>query len=193
MKMTPIGRRCLAGREGERLTSYRCSAGVWTVGVGHTAACGAPIPGPGVRITAAQSDAAFERDLVKFETAVAGALKVPVADHEFDALVSLAFNVGGRGVARSTIVRKLNAGDRAGAADAFLMWRIPAEILSRRRAERLQFKTPYAKALPRARDTDKRPAKTVPLSLPKPARPAPAPAASSGGFFVFLGRLFGRS
>lgn len=58
-------------------------------------------------------------------------------------------------------MRRLNAGDYAGAAEAILMWRKPAEIISRRQAEYDQFLTPYTKALPKARRSDARTVKAT--------------------------------
>jgi lysozyme len=170
MKLSAIGRAALESREGVRLQAYRDSKGIWTIGVGHTASCGAPIPKAGLRITAEEADACFARDVARFERAIAAELRVPVAEHEFDALVSLAFNVGEAGAAHSTAVRKLNAGDRPGAAAAILLWNKPAEILDRRRAEADQFLTPYAKALPKGRRSDKAPVRAPgPISENKPS------------------------
>ncbi len=95
-------------------------------------------------ITADQSDAILSRDLAKFESAVDGAVKVALEQNEFDALVSLAFNIGGGAFAKSTLVRKLNAGDKAGAANAFMSWnkaggKVLNGLTTRRRNERLQF------------------------------------------------------
>lgn len=173
MQMTAIGRAVLASREGVRLRAYKDSVGVWTIGIGHTAAAGAPAPKAGMTITADECDRIFVRDLGLFEQAIAKALKVPVADHEFDALVSLAFNVGAHGAANSTIIKKLNAKDRIGAAKAFLNWKRPPEIVSRREAEMDQFMVPYSVALPKARRSDARPAKA---KTSKPAIAPPAPA-----------------
>lgn len=182
MKMTAIGRAVLEAREGVRLTAYRDSVGVWTIGVGHTAACGAPIPKAGLTITAAEADAAFARDLSAFETALTKAIKVPVADHEFDALGSFAFNVGAGGAAGSTAVRLLNAGDRTGAAKALMLWNKPAAIISRREAERDQFLTSYDLAMPRATSSGPRVKAPAPAPAPlpelpnKPVTAAPSPA-----------------
>lgn len=179
MKMSDIGRAALQGREGTKLEAYRDSVGVWTIGTGHTAACGAPIPHYGLTITADAADACLARDLGLFERAIAGALKVPVAQHEFDALVSIAFNVG-PGFANSTAVRKLNAGDRAGAAKAIMMWSKPASIISRREGERDQFVTPYETALPKARRSDAHPVKARAAVDPKSTPQAPPAAAPKG-------------
>jgi lysozyme len=196
MKMTAIGRAALQGREGTKLVAYKDSVGVWTIGTGHTAACGAPIPRAGLKITSAEADACLERDLGRFERAIASALKVPVSENEFDALVSIAFNVG-PGFANSTAVRKLNAGDRAGAAKAIMMWSKPASIIDRREGERDQFLTPYAKAMPKARRSDARPVKAparlilppIPPDVPAPPVAAPRPAPKAG-FFTRVAALF---
>jgi lysozyme len=139
MKTSPAGRKVLAEREGRRLQAYRDSVGVWTIGIGHTSAAGPPQVGPGLTITEPECDAIFARDLAAFEASIEAIAKVPLAQHEFDALVSFCYNVGQAGLARSTVARRLNAGDRQGAADALLMWNKPAAVLSRRRAERAQF------------------------------------------------------
>jgi lysozyme len=87
-----------------------------------------------------QVEAAFAKDLERFERVVNEAVKVPIPQHAFDALVSFAYNVGPTAFKNSTLVRVLNAGDTAGAAKQFDRWHIPAEITSRRNGEREQFK-----------------------------------------------------
>ncbi len=144
MKTSASGRADIARREGNKLTAYRDSVNVLTIGVGHTSAAGAPTVTAGMSITPHQSDEILTRDLAKFEAAVNGAVKVLLAQHEFDALVSLAFNIGGGAFAKSTLVKKLNAGDRAGAANAFLSWdkaggKTLKGLTIRRQAERAQF------------------------------------------------------
>lgn len=145
-RMTLRGRQRLTDREGKRLVAYRDTVGVWTIGVGHTAAAGAPIPKRGMTITAQECDEILTRDLVRYEALVNKALKVPVADHEFDALTSITFNV--EAFAKSTAIRLLNAGDRAGCAKHIMDWRKPSEIIGRRTTEQSQFLTPYPKASP---------------------------------------------
>lgn len=139
MKMSDDGRHRLMDREGVRLKAYRDSVGVWTIGVGHTSAAGEPKVTKGLTITHAECDAILSRDLATFEAGVNKALKVSVTQQEFDALVSLAFNIGVGGFSRSSVVKRLNAGDRPGAAAAFLMWNKPKEIMGRRRSEYQQF------------------------------------------------------
>lgn len=166
MRMSDHGRKLLTVREGLRLKAYRDSVGIWTIGIGHTAAAGKPFPAPGMTITAQECDQILIRDLARFEREIGNAVKVPLAQHEFDALVSICFNVGPR-FAQSTCIRRLNAGDRRGAAEAIMLWRKPPEIIGRRRAEQAQFRTPYVGAAARpAAD---------PAPAAKPVAPPPSP------------------
>jgi lysozyme len=184
-KMTAIGLAALEAREARRLKAYRCSEGVLTIGVGHTSAAGAPTVTEGMTITDAECSAIFARDIVKYERPIDRALTNPhIDDHEFDALVSIAFNVGAESFARSTAIRHLNAGDRTAAAEAIMLWKKPASIITRRTAERDQFRTPYLVALPKARSDDKSPIRLRPGN--EPTRPA-----ETAGFFARVGALFG--
>lgn len=149
MDLSPIGAACLIAREGRRLTAYRDSVGVLTIGIGHTGAAGPPRVVPGLTITAAECDAIFARDVATYVAAVHAGLRVAVGQHAFDALVSVCYNIGPAGFAGSTFLKRINAGDMAGARDAVLMWAKPAAILARRRAEAEQLVTPYDEALPR--------------------------------------------
>ena len=193
MDLSAIGRAVLVAREGRRLEAYRDSIGIWTIGVGHTSAAGPPVVRPGLRITAAQADALFTRDVAAFVRAVDEALPEPLPQHAFDALVSLCFNIGPAAFRRSSVLRRLRAGDREGAAEAILMWNRPPELIPRRGAEYDQFRTPYATALPRARRGDARaisppsPGGTAPV--PPETAPAPvAPTPPAGGPLARLRR-----
>ncbi|MBS7542543.1 glycoside hydrolase family protein [Ancylobacter oerskovii] len=156
--MSAIGLAVLISREARKLTAYRDTKGIWTIGIGHTAAAGAPIPYQGLTITAAEADAIFARDLTQYEDAVRAAIKVPLAHHQFDALASVCYNIGTGGFAGATFVKRINAGESsARIRAAILMWRKPAEIISRRTGEADQFVTPYSVSLPKARSTDARP------------------------------------
>lgn len=170
MKTSAAGRAAIARREGNKLKAYKDTKGIWTIGVGHTAAAGEPRPRAGMTITAAESDAILERDLANVEKAVNAAIKVPMTQNQFDAMVSLAFNIGNGGFAKSTVVKRLNAGDVAGAGEAFLLWNKPKEIIGRRKQERAQFLS--------GKPAKKTPAATLVDIQPKPA-PAPAPVSDS--------------
>ncbi|GEP06012.1 lysozyme [Methylobacterium oxalidis] len=170
MNLTPTGRAVLIAREGRRLSAYRDSAGIWTIGVGHTSAAGPPAVGPGLTITQEACDAIFARDVARFEEAVRAAVPAGLPEHAFDALVSLCFNIGTDAFRRSTVLRRLRAGDREGAAEAILLWNRPPELIPRRQAEHDQFRTAYATRLPVARRGDPAPG---PRPLPPPRRPVP--------------------
>jgi lysozyme len=141
MHMTDRGLIALARHEGIVPAPYLDVKRVWTFGVGHTAAAGAPDPGRLPRGMPADLDAGvrealrlFRADLARYETEVLRAVTVPLASHEFDALVSFHYNTGG--IARAALTRALNAGDRAGAGAAFMNWLRPASLRTRRLAER---------------------------------------------------------
>jgi lysozyme len=128
-------------REGCRLVPYQDSVGVWTDGVGNTI----DVVPHGPAITQAKADADLRRNLGGAEAAVSDGLEDMIArgqlaPHQFDALVSFTFNVGGAAFAASTLLRLLKAGDAPGAAAQFDRWHIPPEIAPRRTGEREQFK-----------------------------------------------------
>jgi lysozyme len=140
MKMTERGRRLLIEREGCKLTAYKDSAGVWTIGVGHTSAAGPPQVKPGKVITQAQAEAIFAADVSEFEDGVSALLgDQPIEPHQFDAYVSLAYNIGLGAFASSTTLRHFLAARHADAAQAILLWNKPPEIRARRRGEHQQF------------------------------------------------------
>lgn len=124
--------------EGLELESYQDIAGVWTIGYGHTETAA-----PNMQITEAEAEALLRRDLGWREEAINALVLVPLNQNEFDALVSFIFNVGAGAFRKSTARKRLNAGDRIGAAEA-LTWFNKATVggvlrevtgLSRRRAE----------------------------------------------------------
>lgn len=119
---SPKGRAAIAAREGNILHAYQDSIGVWTIGVGHTAAAGEPHPARGMTITAAQSDTILADDLHAVEKTIKGLVSVPLNQNQFDALVSFVFNVGGGNFRSSTMLKKINAKDYHGAADEFPKW-----------------------------------------------------------------------
>jgi lysozyme len=144
MTTSAAGRAAIKQREGVRLKAYRDSVGVLTIGVGHTSAAGNPTVSPGMTISAVQADEILARDLGKFEKYVDDAISVPMEQHEFDAMVSLCFNIGPGNFAKSSVVREFNAGDKPAAADAFLMWnkaggKVLQGLVTRRKSERAQF------------------------------------------------------
>lgn len=76
----------------------------------------------GDRITPPQAVFRALQDASKFEGAIKRCVTVPLHQHEYDAYVSLAYNIGPTAFCGSTLVRKLNAGDYAGACEQILRW-----------------------------------------------------------------------
>ena len=124
--------------EGARNKAYKDSKGLWTIGVGHlikddekdliTA-----------NLTNDQVEDLLKKDLKWCSEAVETSVKVPLQQHQFDALYSLCFNIGGTNFAKSTVVKKINENDLQGAADAILMWNKPDVLINRRKRERALF------------------------------------------------------
>ena len=144
MDMSEAGLKKLVVREGVRLRAYKDLGGVWTICAGHTSAAGPPRVYPGMRATMDQCTAMLKHDVSKFEDCVERAITVPMKQHEFDALVSLAYNIGCSAFAKSSVTRYLNRGDRRTAADRFLLWnkvkgRVVGGLVNRRKSERDQF------------------------------------------------------
>lgn len=138
--MSKRGLAELAGHEGICLEWYYDSVGVPTIGVGYTKGDGkdpremSPLKG----IEEALS--LFKVTLKKYEAAINKALRVEVSQTQFDALVSICYNIGVGGASKSTFMKWINE-KRSNIAigDAILMWRKPAEILGRRKKEVLLF------------------------------------------------------
>lgn len=136
MHTSNLGLDLLILREGARNEAYMDSVGVWTIGIGHT---GTEVH-PGLMWSHEQIREAFARDVARFEKAVNDGVHQPLKYNQFDALVSFAFNIGVIGLMNSWVVREINNGNWAAAAASFDNWHKPAEIISRRNAEREQFK-----------------------------------------------------
>lgn len=103
--------------EGRCLVSYQCSAGVWTIGVGHT--CGVK---SGMTCTDAQADEWLIEDIREVVKAMSRYINRSLTEGQFVALVSLGFNLGAYNVITKCpkLMRSLNAGDIESAAKEFL-------------------------------------------------------------------------
>lgn len=108
--------------EGLRLNAYDDGVGVWTIGFGTTIYPNSIKVKKGDVCTEALARAYMAYDLKKFENAVNDAVNVPLNQNQFDALVSLAYNIGTSAFSKSTLIQKLNKGDYRGAADQFDVW-----------------------------------------------------------------------
>lgn len=118
MKVSTAGMKMIQSFEGLRLRAYKDIVGIPTIGYGHT---GKDVK-MGMVITKAQAEEIMRVDLAWFEQAVDGLIQVKVTQNQFDAMVSLTYNIGGNAFADSTLLRKFNRGDVQGAADEFLRW-----------------------------------------------------------------------
>lgn len=141
MTLSDAGKRLLERLEGLRTKAYRCSAGRWTIGIGHT---GKDVV-EGLEITEERARELFSSDLKRFEDAVSEA--PGLTQEEFDALVCFAFNVGTAAFRSSTLLRKLKAGDKLGAANELDRWVhiaggfVDAGLVKRRDTEKQLFLT----------------------------------------------------
>jgi len=123
MKLSAEGINLIKRFEGVRNRPYRCSAGLWTVGVGHLIGDGKSLPESWNRtFTKEEIDALLIRDLSRFERGVGMYIKVPLRQCEYNALCSFAFNLGLGTLQRSTLRQKLNRNDKEGAAKEILKY-----------------------------------------------------------------------
>lgn len=152
MKLDAEGKRLIYSFEGLHTdlkngtyAAYLCPAGVPTIYCGLTK--GVKL---GMVVTTAEGEAMFEKEIAKFEDAVTRLVTVAINQNEFNALVSFAYNCGEGALAKSSILRRLNKGDRKGAAQAFHLWnkgggRVLAGLVSRRAREAALFLKPTEK------------------------------------------------
>ena len=154
MKTGPEGIALIKKYEGLRLSSYPDPATggePWTIGYGTTSTAGVGKIKKGMSITEAQAESMLVRSLAAYELAVMHALSKPPTQHQFDALVSFAYNVGSTNMARSSVVKYLNVGMVEKAAGALMFWNKAASrtmpgLTRRRAAERELFLKPDAVA-----------------------------------------------
>ncbi len=142
--VSTAGINLICSFEGLRLNAYDDGVGVWTIGFGTT------IYPNGIRVkrgdtcTEAQAKAYMAHDLKKFELAVNSSVTMSINQNQFDALVSLAYNIGTNAFKNSTLVKKLNANDIRGAAAQFSVWnkaggKVMQGLVNRRAVERKLF------------------------------------------------------
>jgi lysozyme len=181
MNFSNAGIRLVEKLEGCILEAYKDDAGVPTIGFGHTGGVYM-----GQKITQAQADDLLRKDLKKFVDRVNKYVKVPLNQNQFDALVIFDFNTGSLGT--STLLKKLNAGDYAGAAAQFDVWNkitdpetgekvVSKGLINRRNAEQALFNTPV---------------KATPVSKPVTKATKPKPSPSSSAVVAYPGHLITR-
>ncbi|MGO9229924.1 MAG: lysozyme [Bryobacteraceae bacterium] len=143
LKAGPAAYNLIKQFEGLQLTAYLCPAHVWTIGWGHTAGVK-----PGDVVTEPQAEALLAADIAPIERDLPNVIHAPLTQGQFDALVSLCFNLRGGAPALPSIASKLvadlNAGDAAAAANEFLdidkaNGQVLPGLVRRRQAERQVF------------------------------------------------------
>lgn len=138
MKTSLKGLIEIASHEGIVNYPYKDTKGIWTVGIGHTKMAGLPDPAINKReYSVKEIFEIFAKDMAKFEARVNDAVKVPITQHEYDALVSFDFNTGG--IYKAKLTQLLNKGDHIGAAQGFMGWVKPPELRGRRLKEQTLF------------------------------------------------------
>ncbi len=104
MKISEAAKKFIKNKEGLRLETYRCSSNILTIGYGHTG----PNVRAGMKITMQDAEKFFAMDISIHENNVNKLVKVPLTQGQFDALVSLEYNIGYGSFKNSTILRLVN-------------------------------------------------------------------------------------
>jgi lysozyme len=130
---------CLKKRPDGTLEAYRCPANVWTIGWGCTEGVR-----EGMVITRDEATAMLARELGHFEIVVGRLVTTPLTQGEFDAVVSLVYNIGEGALRKSTLLKELNAGNLSVVPNQFLRWtrgggRVLNGLVRRRKAEAALF------------------------------------------------------
>jgi len=139
MNVSQAGLELIKKFETLRTEAYLCPAGIPTIGYGHTRGVSM-----GEKCTPQQADAWLHEDCRVAELTISANVKVLLSQNQFDALVSFIFNLGSGNFTGSTLLKKLNAGNYAGAADEFGKWvnagsRKLTGLVRRRAAEKALF------------------------------------------------------
>lgn len=130
--------------EGRRLKAYRCPAGIWTIGYGHTGDVH-----EGMEITEEQAEELLRGDIMQAEMDVERLVMVPINSNQFSALVSFTYNVGVQAFKISTLLNRINAGRLQDVSGEIIKWRYANGkelngLRRRREAERNLFLTEEA-------------------------------------------------
>jgi lysozyme len=139
MKISEEGKALIKKFEGCELDSYVCSAGVWTIGYGHTAGVK-----QGDKINQDEADHLLTEDLEEFEGYVNNAVEVALDQNQFDALVAWTFNLGPSNLKSSTMLEVLNEEKYSKVPSEMKRWnkaggKVLEGLIRRRDAEALLF------------------------------------------------------
>ena len=139
MKTSAEGLALIKKFEGLELTAYKCAAGVWTIGYGHTKDVQ-----EGDEWSEAHADHMLEVELEEFEEYINDNVTVALSQNQFDALVSWVYNLGPANLKASTMLKVLNSGDYEGVPAQIQRWnkaggKVLEGLIRRRKAEALLF------------------------------------------------------
>jgi lysozyme len=155
MNLSPAGRAFLEAREGVVLRWYRDVAGILTCGCGHAWRRGDGPVTEGDAITQEYCDALLAEDVSECELAINNNVVPELTRNQFDALVSLIFNIGVGAFEASTVLRVINGSREMPLADAWELWDKDVQngakitdpaLLARRKLEVALYLTPDAVA-----------------------------------------------
>ena len=141
MKISLEGLSLIKKFEGCKLEAYKCSAGVWTIGYGHTTGVK-----EGDVCTQEEAEKLLRGDILKFEQYVSDNVKVDLDQSQFDALVCWTYNLGVGNLRSSTMLKKLNEGDYKSVPFEMRRWNKAGGktldgLIRRRQAESLLFES----------------------------------------------------
>lgn len=144
MRVSENGINLIKQFEGCRLTAYQDSVGVWTIGYGWTQPVDGKTVAKGMVITQQKANQLLTEGVAQYEKGVTNLVTVSLNQNQFDALVDFAYNLGVNALKGSTLLKKLNTGDYAGAANEFPKWNKAggkelAGLTRRREAEKSLF------------------------------------------------------
>lgn len=170
MRVNQKGLELIKEFEGFRAKAYKCPAGVWTVGYGHTSAAGAPKVGSLTRVTRAEAEEILRNDLQQYEDAVESAVRVELNSNQFSALVSFCYNVGAGAFRSSGVLKAVNKKQWNEVPRRLALWnkgggRVLPGLVRRRAAEGALFVEPVgvsAKRLAEEVQTESRETPDVP-------------------------------
>jgi lysozyme len=183
VKTSDQGIALLKRHEGLRLKAYPDPASggePWTIGYGTTSSAGVGKITRGMTITEAQAEEMLRKSLLIYERGVVKAITRRPTQPQFDAMVSLAYNIGVPRFSTSSVVKHFNAGDIDKAAGAFLLWnkaagKIMSGLTKRRQSERALFLSAAPAAPTPAPPPVVKPAdwNAPPPPAPEPTKPGP--------------------
>jgi lysozyme len=138
MEMSDSGLQLIKNSEGFVGHVYLDVAGKPTVGYGHLIKAGEDFSGG---VTEEQATEVLQKDLTWAENAVTAAVRVPLTQNQFDALVDFTFNLGAGAFRGSTLLKLVNQSKMDEAADEFPKWvnaggKVQPGLVTRRQAER---------------------------------------------------------